>query len=287
MREDEFTELATKAEQGDVDAQYNLGAMYGNGIGTPLNFVYGLMWVNIATSNGHKDTSVGRELLSNAMTAKGVAQAEKLALVYFNPEQADADAQFNFGHMYKKGAGVLQSDKTAVKWYNLAAEKGNANAQFFLGGMHSLGHGVPQNVIYAWMWTNIAAANGYKNTDIAKTRELLSKLITEEQITNAEALAHAYLTANKGGAEAQHNLGVMYADGMGVPQDSMAAAKWFTLAAEQGHASAQFNLGGMYGLGKGIPKDEVFAFMWLGLAASNRSKNAIKVIKVMSKAINA
>jgi TPR repeat protein len=34
--------------------------------------------------------------------------------------------------MYRKGQGVPQDDKTAVKWYRLAAEQGYALAQFSL-----------------------------------------------------------------------------------------------------------------------------------------------------------
>ena len=44
-------------------------------------------------------------------------------------KQGDAAAQFNLGVMYEKGQGVPQDDKTAVKWYRLAAEQGFARAQ--------------------------------------------------------------------------------------------------------------------------------------------------------------
>ncbi|MEQ1847607.1 MAG: SEL1-like repeat protein, partial [Nitrospira sp.] len=40
--------------------------------------------------------------------------------------------------------------------------------------------------------------------------------------------------ATQGDADAQYNLGVMYRDGHGVPQDSREAVKWFRLAAAQG-----------------------------------------------------
>ena len=52
--------------------------------------------------------------------------------------------------------------------------------------------------------------------------------------------------AKKGDAEAQFNLGKMYANGQGVPQDYREAVKWFRLAADQGMAGAQNALGGMY-----------------------------------------
>ena len=52
--------------------------------------------------------------------------------------------------------------------------------------------------------------------------------------------------AEQGYARVQFNLGFMYAEGEGVPQDDAEAAKWYRLSAEQGHAGAQFNLGFMY-----------------------------------------
>ena len=43
-------------------------------------------------------------------------------------------------------------------------------------------------------------------------------------------------------AEAQHNLGVMYHNGQGVPKDYAEAARWYRLAAEQGNRFAKYNL---------------------------------------------
>ena len=46
------------------------------------------------------------------------------------------------------------------------------------------------------------------------------------------------------------------------------AVRWYQLAAEQGYAEAQFNLGVMYASGAGVPQDYVQAHMWFNLAAS-------------------
>ncbi len=74
-------------------------------------------------------------------------------------------------------------------------------------------------------------------------------------------------------AEAQYNLGVMYANGLGVPRAYVQAMKWFRLAADQGDASAQYNLGVMYAKGEGIPRDYVQAHMWFNLAAAQGYEN--------------
>ena len=73
--------------------------------------------------------------------------------------------------------------------------------------------------------------------------------------------------AQKGDAQAQSNLGLIYDNGEGVPQDYAQAMKWYRLAADQGYASAQYNLAVMYQYGQGVPKDYVQAAKWYRLAA--------------------
>jgi uncharacterized protein len=74
--------------------------------------------------------------------------------------------------------------------------------------------------------------------------------------------------AEQGIASAQFNLGMMYAKGLGVPQDYQAALKWYRRAAEQGNASAQNNLGLMYERGRGARQDFILAHMWSNIAAA-------------------
>ena len=63
---------------------------------------------------------------------------------------------------------------------------------------------------------------------------------------NQQDIERLQKTAEQGDASAQVELGLMYANGEGVPEDDREAVKWFRAGAEQGYASAQFNLGLMY-----------------------------------------
>ena len=80
--------------------------------------------------------------------------------------------------------------------------------------------------------------------------------------------------AEQSHAAAQVNLGVLYADGRGVPQDYGEAVRWWRLAADQGHADAQANLGTMYAFGRGVPQDYGVAARWYRLAAEQGLANA-------------
>lgn len=73
--------------------------------------------------------------------------------------------------------------------------------------------------------------------------------------------------ADAGVAAAQQHLGVMYAEGKGVPQNDVEAAKWFARAAEQGDALAQYDLGASFAEGVGVKKDPELAAKWFRRAA--------------------
>ena len=91
---------------------------------------------------------------------------------------------------------------------------------------------------------------------------------------DAEAARWYRLAADQGDASAQYALAGMYAYGRGVPQDEAEAVRWYRLAADQGDAGAQFFLAGMYALGQGVPKDSVLAHMWFNIAGANGNASA-------------
>ena len=81
------------AEQGDVNAQSILGAMYYEGKGVQKNYAKAFEWFEKAAEQGH------------------------------------ANAQYNLGVMYANGESVPKDYTRAIAWYQKAAEQGFANAQ--------------------------------------------------------------------------------------------------------------------------------------------------------------
>jgi hypothetical protein len=82
-----------------------------------------------------------------------------------------------------------------------------------------------------------------------------------------EAVRWFRKAAEQGYAEAQDMLGLMYYMGHGVPRDYKEAARWYRKAAEQGYALAQLMLGSWYYRGQGVPQDYKEAAMWYRKAA--------------------
>ncbi|MGK0472301.1 MAG: TPR repeat protein [Candidatus Azotimanducaceae bacterium] len=152
-------ETRTKAEQGDADAQFNLGSMYRrNSDGVPPDYKVVEKWYRLAAEQGH------------------------------------AGAQFYMGRLYYLGYGVLQDYKESVKWYRLAAEQGHADAQYYLGWSYNNGQGVIQDNIQAHMWWNISAANG--NEYARANRGKVAKEMTPSAIEKAQALAREWMAAH-------------------------------------------------------------------------------------------
>lgn len=130
---DEFTErdyvealrwYRVAAEQGDPNAQDNLGSMYLNGIGVPKDYAEAAKWYRKAA------------------------------------EQGLAVAQFNLALRYLHGNGVEQDDGEAALWLLRATARGYTEAIAQLGTLCRFGRGVPQDLVSAAELHVLAAAAG-------------------------------------------------------------------------------------------------------------------------------
>lgn len=71
--------------------------------------------------------------------------------------------------------------------------------------------------------------------------------------------------AKNGDHAAQMFLGIMYHDGLGgFPVDYAKSIEWYTKSADQGNSMAQHNLGLIYNKGHGVPKnlEKAFGLYW-------------------------
>lgn len=82
-----------------------------------------------------------------------------------------------------------------------------------------------------------------------------------------KAFKHFMTLAESGNAEAQHNIAMLYRQGLGVEKDLTVSARWFRKAADQDIADAQYYLGHMYDNGEGVEKNAQYAFVWYRRAA--------------------
>ncbi|WP_179958207.1 tetratricopeptide repeat protein [Chitinimonas arctica] len=113
------------ADQGNADAQNNLGLIYWKGLGTT------------------KDNQRARELFEKAA------------------EQNHVNAHVNLGVIYALGDGVPEDAQLAYTWIRKAADRGDAFAQYFIGLAYLNGEGVGADPRQALIWLRKSAEQGF------------------------------------------------------------------------------------------------------------------------------
>ena len=106
------------AEQGNSEAQANLGLMYELGQGTEKDFFEAFKWYRSAA------------------------------------DQGTAWAQANLGFAYIDGRGTEKNDREGAKWLRKSAMQGGTRAQEVLGAMYNQGRGFPQGHKEVIEWIN-------------------------------------------------------------------------------------------------------------------------------------
>ena len=163
--------LKKAAEQGNADAQNNLGVMYQYGEGVSQDKAEAVRWYRKAAEQGYAAAQNNLGVMYD--NGEGVSQDKAEAVRWYRKaaEQGNAAAQNNLGRMYKYGEGVAQDKAEAVRWFRKAAEQGHAAAQNNLGWMYEYGEGVSRDKAEAVRWYRKAAERGYEQAQ-ARLKEL-------------------------------------------------------------------------------------------------------------------
>lgn len=112
------------AEQGQSQAQNNLGVLYKDGQGVEQDYEEAARWFRLAAAEG--SVLAQSNLAWLYQTGRGVKKdyAEARRLYLLAAENGHAAAQNNLGMMYLHGMGVAQDSDSAAHWFRLAAEQG-------------------------------------------------------------------------------------------------------------------------------------------------------------------
>ncbi len=118
---DPLEALRRAAQDGDTEAQFELGARHAAGDGVALDWVQAASWFRKAAGAG-----MGR-------------------------------AQHNLGVLYERGRGVEADQREAVRWYERAAAQGFAASQYNLGAAYARGIDGAPDLAQAIAWLERAA----------------------------------------------------------------------------------------------------------------------------------
>ncbi|MGD8566540.1 MAG: tetratricopeptide repeat protein [Gammaproteobacteria bacterium] len=145
--QEKFKQQMPLAENGNVEAQYDIGTMYERG--------------------------------------NGVAKSMEKAFEWYmkSAKQGNDKAAYKVGLSYLHGKGVSKDYDKAMEWLKKAADKNNVRAFYFIGSMYEKGHGVSKNLDTALRWYTRAYKGGYM---IAKQRAQEIKDIVKEREVQAE-----------------------------------------------------------------------------------------------------
>jgi localization factor PodJL len=118
---DPLDDLRRAARDGDVTAQFEMGARYADGDGVAQDWAEAARWFRLAAENG------------------------------LGP------AQHNLAVLYERGRGLEADPREAARWYERAAAQGYAPSQFNLGIAHARGIGGAPDMERAVAWFERAA----------------------------------------------------------------------------------------------------------------------------------
>jgi TPR repeat protein len=246
--------LKEAALQGDVKAQYEIGARYAEGKGVIPNAAEANRWLSQAAQSGNPKAQRrwGEMLLNGAVDSKGGSN-EWLNLLTQAAEQGDVPAQLDLGSLYVQGKEAESNYAKAFPWFLKAAEKDCFAAQNMVGVMYLLGQGVAKDTKVAWTWFEKAAAGD--NTEAFRNLGKLHYQGLGVPADSKEAFKWFLKAAEHDDAESQNNLSKMYRAGDGVGQSLAESIKWLERASKNGHPEAQRSLGVSYLTGTGVSKD--------------------------------
>lgn len=208
---------------------------------------------------------------------------KELLALKLKADKGDVNSQIAIGGKLKDGVTPLEKDCLgAIKWFQLAADKGSAIAQYNLGDLY---------------WTTTLVKDDYKAFSLfqksaeqgnPKALNMVGMCyITGQGVSkdNNEAVKWFIKASEVGEPNAQASLGACYERGIGVPQDYKEALKWYTKAAEQGNATAQGSLGVMYFKGNGVPQDYNESIKWFTKGAEQGNESCKGNLEYVKKLI--
>jgi len=260
------------AEQGNLDAQYNLGILYENGQGVAKDYKQAFFWYKKVANQGYpnaqnkigvmyaegkgveRDYPQAAHWLRNAAdqdvpaaqstlallleSGVGVAEDDKQAADYFYKAGLHDNkfAQVQLGKMYCGGQFLHPAYSVSGNWLNKVAQEGNVDAQLFLGE-----HSLEFRDQVAWLRKAAAQGDGRAMVllgaayDNPQDGQILQQ--NNREATRLWNMALQKLTplAENDDSDAMYYLGVYYAR-VGNRQK---AVEWYLKAAKLGHKAAK------------------------------------------------
>lgn len=184
------------AEKGHAFAVLRYGMALAEGAGVKKDFAAAQRWLIQAQESGVPEAALAMGDLTVRMPAsRDKAANDKLLKTALGWYQLAANGgvpsgQFKLANAYLAGAGVPRDPAQAQLWYGRAAQQGLMEAQQALGIMLTGGVGGSTDPVEGYKWLLLAERAGHP--DARAVREKIGEKIPERDRKRAEGLAQAF-----------------------------------------------------------------------------------------------
>ncbi len=145
------------------------------------------------------------------------SEEEAFKELLYLAENGDIAQQYKIGDMYLDGKGISKDINKAIYWYKKSASQGNVDSQNALGVIYTF-YGEFKDVKESIIWYEKAANQGFSAAQFN-----LANIYKNE---NEKSFELYKKSANQSNKFSQHQLGKMYAQGIGVKVDMKKAKFW-------------------------------------------------------------
>ena len=264
--------LRKSVDGGHLRAEYQLGVMYRDGIGLPKDLALALRWLKVSAGSGFVPAQTAYDELFRAQLTR------EFEVLQASAQSGDAVAQYTLGKHYLTGQAPLAvNPEQAVLWITRAAEHRHMDAQYDVGVLYKDGTHVSRDLNRAKQWLTKASAQGHVRAKVALQDIIRNEAGTQanpETAFTSSASLPVYRAAMGDDINAQFELGLLYMRGEAVRKDFTRGVEWIRRAAEQEHVGAQLQLAEMNLRGVELQQNSVEAFKWYMRAAKHGDAQA-------------
>ncbi len=263
------------AEQGHVDAMFELGNVLFDRYSFYTGYSEAARWYRLAAEKGHTEAQFKFARIREGGYSLGVDSREALEWYLKVAEKGHANAQLAAGRLYAGiRDGIKQDQSLAAFWLRKAAAQGLVEAEYELGQVYGWGgRGVKKDFGEAASWYRRAAEKGheYAQLELARLYEEGRGVAKDEREADRwlrqSDWAGRYKKDMRAGEEIWGaDLGHMYETGIGIERDLSKAVECYRKAAIWGLTNIQIKLAKLYATGSGTPRNPAEAFKWLTIA---------------------
>ena len=192
--------LLPEAQAGNAEAEYMVGEMTADGLGTDRSAQVAADWYKLSAGHGYlpAETTLGLLYLYGSGSAGDPAAiaadpAKALPFLKAAADGGDKTAQYLLGDLYFQGTAVAQDYALAFAYTIKAAERGVIGAAYNAGLMTARGLGTAQDPAAAYRWFALAALQHYPGA--AHNRDALRDQLTEPEQRQADAAVESFRPA--------------------------------------------------------------------------------------------